>query len=517
MSWIQLPLLADVREAGMSQAERDEWARCALSFAYWLDTFGRIYDPAARGWTPFRLWPAQLALAEQLQAGGSFVILKARQMGLTWLVAGHALWLMLFRPASTALLFSRRDDEAVHLLKSRLRGMYDRLPAWMQAPGLDVDNDHAVRLSNGSAALAFPTTGGRSYTASFALVDEADHVPDLDRLLDAVKPTVDAGGRLVLLSTADKDRPGSPFKRIYEAAQTGRNDYTPVFLPWHARPDRTQAWYDAIRRDFEQRDGCTDSLFGEYPATDVEALAGRALDRRFPAAWLAACDGTAVQEGMAALSPAPLLPPSLASGLPGITVYAPPQEGRSYLIGADPAEGNPQSDESAASCIDADTGEQVAVIAGRYEPGVFAALLLELSDWCNAAPILVERNNHGHAVLLWLAAPGPAHGPAPGPEHGAGRVLDGRDGRPGWLTTGQGKALAYNAAAAALRDRATIIRDRATLQQLMSIRGATLAAPPGEADDRATAHVLALAARVHCTPVASEAQSVIIAPEPLDW
>ncbi len=486
MTWMQLPLLDEMQASGMGPDERAAWAKCALSFPYWLDTYGCIYDPAARGWTPFRLWPAQMALAGQLQAGRQFVILKARQMGLTWLCAGCALWLMLFRPAATALLFSRRDDEAVHLLKFRLRGMYDRLPAWMQAARLDVANDHELRLSNGSAALAFPTTGGRSYTATFALVDEADHVPELDRLLDAVKPTVDAGGRLILLSTADKGRPGSPFKRIYEAARTGENDYAPVFLPWRARPDRTAAWYAAIRRDFEQRDGCTDSLFGEYPANDVEALAGRTLDRRFAAAWLAKCDGT---RGGAEVQ-----------GSRGAEV-----QGRAYVIGADPAEGNPQSDESAASCIAVDTGEQVAVIAGRYEPRVFAGLLLELSAAYNDAPILVERNNHGHAVLLWLR------------ENGSATLLAGRDGKDGWLTTGQGKALAYDAAAAALRAGATRIRDRVTLGQLMAIRGATLSAPPGEADDRATAHVLALAAREYCTLTVSDAPSVIIAPPGIGW
>ena len=30
------------------------------------------------------------------------------------------------------------------------------------------DNTHELRLSNGSAALVFPTTGGRSYTATQA-------------------------------------------------------------------------------------------------------------------------------------------------------------------------------------------------------------------------------------------------------------------------------------------------------------------------------------------------------------
>jgi hypothetical protein len=55
--------------------------------------------------------------------------------------------------------------------------------------------------------MAFPTTGGRLHTASLALVDEAGFVPDLTELPNAVKPTVDAGGKLVLLSRADKSRP----------------------------------------------------------------------------------------------------------------------------------------------------------------------------------------------------------------------------------------------------------------------------------------------------------------------
>ena len=46
------------------------------------------------------------------------VILKARQLGLSWLVVGWALWLMLFQPAATVLFFSKRDQEAVLLLAS---------------------------------------------------------------------------------------------------------------------------------------------------------------------------------------------------------------------------------------------------------------------------------------------------------------------------------------------------------------------------------------------------------------
>lgn len=202
------------------------WLACSASPAFFIDRCAQLYDPTgatggglSRGWQPFRLWPSQVAALETLAANRLCVVLKARQLGMSSLTVAFALWHMLFRPTATVLLFSKRDDEAVHLLNVRLRDMYDRLPRPLQAAAVTRDNAHEFRLSNGSAALAFPTTGGRSYTASIAIVDEADHVggaaagDDLDTLLNAVKPTIDGGGRLILLSTADKARPESAFKR----------------------------------------------------------------------------------------------------------------------------------------------------------------------------------------------------------------------------------------------------------------------------------------------------------------
>lgn len=462
--------------------QRREWAASGSSFAYWLHTHGQLYDATARGWGAMHLWPAQVEVADTLQHNRQVIMLKARQLGMSWLTVGFALWLMLFRPAATVLLFSKRDDEAMHLLNFRLRGMYQRLPEWMRARGVVVDNNHELRLTNGSSALAFPTTGGRSYTATLAVVDEADHCDDLEGLLDAVKPTVDAGGSLVLLSTVDKSRPSSTFKRIYTAARAGENSYRPVFLPWSARPDRSEEWYGDVRRDVLARSGSLDSLYAEYPATDFEALAPRSSDRRFAADWLRGCDGT----GVAAVGGAGRVSvPAIA----GVVVWAVPRAGGEYVIGADPAEGNPQSDESAASVIDAATGEQVAVLAGRMDPSVFAASLDTVAGWYHGAGVLVERNNHGHAVLLWLR------------EFGTGaRVLLGPDDKPGWLQSGKGKALAMDHAADVLRDGATVLHDRATLDQIASIEGATLRAPDGQHDDRAVAHVLALAALRFCAP-----------------
>ena len=259
-----------------------ELARCYRDAAHFIDSYCQIYDVTAEGWIPFKLWPAQRDVIDCLINNRLVVILKARQLGLTWLLLGYALWMMIFHPIATVLLFSRRDTESMYLLgDDRLRGMYSRLPEWLRAGDVETsDSAHEWQLNGKSVARAFPTSAGDSYTASLAIVDEADLVPDLNRLMNAVKPTIDGGGQMVLLSRADKSHPQSEFKAIYRAAKTGSNGWAAVFLPWHVRPERTPQWYDLQRRDIQSRTGALDDLHQQYPETDVEALAPNTLDKR---------------------------------------------------------------------------------------------------------------------------------------------------------------------------------------------------------------------------------------------
>jgi hypothetical protein len=145
----------------MHPDERVEWLKCRESPAYFVHSYGRVYDGRQRRWVPFKLWPVQREVLRAMHERPRVVVLKARQLGMTWLGLGYAMWLMLFRPAATVLLFSRRDEEAEHLLDDRMRGMYERLPLWLAAREVRVAASHEWRLSNGSEARAFPTTGGR--------------------------------------------------------------------------------------------------------------------------------------------------------------------------------------------------------------------------------------------------------------------------------------------------------------------------------------------------------------------
>lgn len=455
--------------------QRAEWAACQLDPFYFLDRYCHVYDATAAEWVPFRLWAAQVGPLDLIDREQLVCILKARQLGMTWLVLGYILWRMIFWPACTALVFSKREEEAIYLLgDERLRGMWRRLPKWMQVPSASPAGAKAWALANGSICRAFPSNAGDSYTATLALVDEADLVPDLGNLLSRVKPTIDAGGKLILLSRADKSRPESAFKRVYRAAKAGRSPWKQVFLPWHSHPGRDALWYEAKRKDIMDRTGSLDELHEQYPATDTEALAPRSLDKRITSSWLERC--------YVECEPLRQLPDE-APSIPGLVVFKLPEPGRRYAIGGDTAEGNPTSDDSAATVLDAATGEEVANLVGKLQPSTFGAHLDALAAWYNDAGVMVERNNHGHAVLLWLQSQGSCQ-----------ILLSPHDRKMGWLSSAKGKVLLYNAAADAFRHGETMLHDFATFTQLSSIEGSTLRAPEGEHDDRADSYALALVA-----------------------
>ena len=480
------------------RAHIPESEKCAGDFIYFVMEYVQIYDATEKKWIPFKLWAEQQEVALDLTVEKLIVILKARQLGMTWLVLAYALWLMVFYPAATVLLFSLRDTEAVYLLSTdRLKGMYKRLPSWLMMRNWSVDKDgkevyewiprsviidggHLWQMANGSVARAFPTSAGDSYTATLAIVDEADLVPDLSALLLRVKPTIDGGGQLILLSKVNKSLPMSEFKTIYRAAKKKLNDWKAIFLAWYVRPSRTPEWYERQKRDAESRIGGTDDLYENYPATDDEALAPKQLDKRLPYRFLKAVysEETPVEHRLSFL-------------LQGLRVYMPPRKGKKYVIGADPAEGNPNSNDSAIQVVDANTGSQCAVLSGKYDVDVQASYIETLSGWYNDAPALVERNNHGHAVLANLRNSN---------KRKKVRLLKGEDGKAGWQSNKRTKVILYDDMAQTVTSEDCMIFDAKTFEQLSSIEGSTLLAPEGLNEDEADAYALAQKGRMLKAP-----------------
>jgi phage terminase large subunit-like protein len=220
----------------------------------------------------------------------------------------------------------------------------------------------------------------------------------------------------------------------------------------------------------------------EFARQELEgAWVDLAGSKRLPGVLLDAC--------YAKEAPAPC-PAPLLQYAPLLRLYRAPEPAHGgYVIGADVAEGVPGGDDSAAVVMARRGGAVAAVLAGKLEPKRdLPAALRALSAYYGDAPILVERNNHGHATIGALEADAPA------------LLLRGHDDKPGWLQTASSKAELYNVAARALQDGDVALYDERLRAQLGAIERATLSAPDkgkrAAVDDEAVAFVLANQARL---------------------
>ncbi len=503
-----------LKASEIDKVRAEEIGKCYSSYTYFIHHYCKIYDSVESDWIPFRLWPSQVRVLDDMHANQLTVILKARQLGISWLALSYALWQVMFRPIAAVSIFSRRDTESMYLLgPDRLRGIFQNLPLWMKSGHEATTNSgHEWILKTGSAVRAFPTSAGDGYVSTLAIVDEADLSPDLNSLMRSVKPTIDNGGKLVLLSRVNKSEPESEFKNIYRGAKNGENGWHPVFLGWKSHPGRNDSWYDRQRRDILSRTGSLDDLYEQYPETDTQALSAKTLDKRIPPMWIEACYSE--------------MKPLRAKGspsLPNLEVYVAPVPGKRYVLGADPAEGNPNSDDSAVVVVDVDTGEECATMAGKYEPAIFSSYISMISIYYNHAPAMVERNNHGHSVIQWLEA-----------NARRTRLLLGHDSethksdkrtrhkrksmKAGWLSSKLGKTILYTICAEHFRtcsnydeeeiEPVKVLHNFQTYTQLTGIEAATLSAPQGQHDDRADAYALAQAGRVQ---VIKKGEMVVLA------
>lgn len=443
---------------------------------------------------PFKLWPAQIGVMWELMTTRLVIILKARQLGITWVCCAYALWLCLFQSGKVVLMYSKGQSEANKNLR-RVKKLYERLPDWLlnALPERITDNTTIQEWANGSRIESLPASpgAGRSDTASLVILDEAAFLQWADELYSALKPTIDNGGQLIILSTANGI--GNLFHQLWTKATAGLNTFKTIFLPWWARPGRDQAWYQAQLAEY------TDPAIvkQEYPATANEAflVSGRV---RFPSEWIAK-QAANVRAGLSREQwPKPL------QGITGLTLYALPQPNRRYVIGADVAEGLEHGDYSAAALIDAETWEEVASLHGHWEPDEFAAHLIELAAVYGAV-IGIERNNHGHAVIS-KARSLIAEKRTP-----LVRIAYGHDSRAGWLTNAQTKPISIDGLAVALRDGLATIHSQAALDEMQIYRiaanGAT-SAPPGYFDDRVMAWAIALIIAQRERPASASANQI---------
>lgn len=285
----QLPRLARfqlglerLRQAAVEEGPHAaDWAACEQSAAYFINEFVIIDQPQDEdlATVPFKLWPAQVEALGTFLLGRLFIILKARQIGMTWLVLAYFLWMCLFRPGRVCLLFSKTKEPDAYELLRRVKAMYSRLPEWLKATRPIVrENLSTLEWDNGSIIQSMAATagGGRTFTASAVLCDEFAFMQWAKELYTALKPVVDGGGQMFLVSTANGET--GIFHDLWAKAIKKLNNFVTIFLSWQARPDRTPEWRAKVAAD--ALDARLD--LQEYPNTPEEAFQATGNERFLP-------------------------------------------------------------------------------------------------------------------------------------------------------------------------------------------------------------------------------------------
>ncbi|MBW2673487.1 MAG: hypothetical protein JRD89_08760 [Deltaproteobacteria bacterium] len=373
---------------------------CETSFVYFLLRFANIVETSTTttkgGTIKFELWPHLLDVIWALKYKRFIVILKARQIGISWLLAAYALWYALFHDGATVLLFSKGEEEAMELL-GKARRMYNQLPDWLRLKlGKDAltEMEFPDRVSKIKAFASTPSAG-ISYTASVIIADEWEYHPYAVDHWNNAKPTVDAAGaQWIGCSTVDKRKPETLMKSIYKDAKEGRNNFYPLFFPWNVRPSRSEGWLDEVMRSTPEKamEGMPRDLYREqnYPASEEEALR--------PSRTIAAVDLTVVDD-MKKCCQAPLN--VVRQGLdPRVChIYQEYQTGNLYVAASDIAHGV-GLDYSVTAVMNVRTGAVVAdIMHNLLPPDEFAMHTLALLKYYQNPIWWPEDNNWGAVVI----------------------------------------------------------------------------------------------------------------------
>lgn len=252
-------------EEAEAELEGLRWRLAKLDFRMFLN-YVRIEEPGS-GVIPFEVWPHLEEMTADQKKEKLMVRLKAKQIGISWWLASLAVWIGEFTPAGLMMLFSRGERESHELIR-KAKVVHRLLPAELQIP-LSATNMESMVFTKAGRILAYPSTmdAGIGETATCAAIDEADFHPYFEENLTNIKPTVDAGGQLIIASTCNPYVLTSGFKNLYRGAPG--NGYHKRFYGWSVRPGRDDEWYRRVMAS--SLDITTEQK--NYPNSEDEALA----------------------------------------------------------------------------------------------------------------------------------------------------------------------------------------------------------------------------------------------------
>lgn len=374
-----------------------EIRKCAKDNVYFVDTYGMLIDPV-KGKIPFRLFDIQKDVLRAYTGHRMNIVLKSRQMGISWLTAAFVLWFSVFFQNKNVLMISIKKNVARRLLE-KVKFLYDGLPEWMR-PEVVEDSQTVLVFANGSRVESIPTSedAGRSEGVSLLVIDEAATVRWIKEIWKSAYPTLSTGGMCILLSTPKGM--GEFFQKMWSDAVSRKNNFNPVLAPWWKHPIYS---IGLIRKRMRTYDGrVVEKWWSPWYEQQVKDLGPREAAQEIDCEFLSS--------GANFFDLNTLMPryeylckhaKFISKWNDDLRIFKPPEPNGVYVMGIDTATGH-GSDYSWAIVRDFVTYEQVATYRTVLPINRFAEKSTELAWFYNGAYVVGEENGVSIASLLGI-------------------------------------------------------------------------------------------------------------------
>jgi len=373
----------------------DEFKRCKEDAVYFISNYVKVTHPV-RGLVPFKLYPFQVDILEQIKNNRFNILRKFRQAGCTTISAAYSLWMIIFQKHKQVVILSKGDAESTEVL-DRIKIMYNELPEFIR-PKIVEDNKHTLKLSTGSTIKSRPSgkQSGRSLAGSLLIIDEGAFIENIETIWAAVYPIISTGGRAFVLSTVNGV--GNWFYDVYHGAVNGTNSFNRIDIHWPDHPEyKRQEGFEDLYAEMEEK------------GLDVDAWESTTKANMPLKQWLQEYECEFLGTGDTYLEG--YLLRRLVEDVDEdywikynnkMRVWKEPSPEYEYIIGVDVSLGR-ERDYSAFHIFNSYTGEQVAEFYSNKTPiNELAQILTNEANLYNNASVIIERNTIGNNLIDWM-------------------------------------------------------------------------------------------------------------------
>lgn len=428
---------------------KQEYIRCVTDPVHFFKKYCYISHPV-RGRVLFHLYDFQESTLNLFQKERFVIINKSRQLGLSTLVAGYALWMMLFNKDKTVLCIATKQETAKGMVE-KVQFMYNNLPNWLRGNKKPLtDSKLSLKLPNNSEIIASSAApdAGRRYAISLLLVDEAAFIEGIDTIYTGIKPTIATGGKMIALSSPNGV--GNWFHRTYTEALSNENDFLPLQLKWDLHPERNQKWYETEKKNMSARE------FAQEYDCDFLGSGNAVIDNEI----LKFYEENYVREPM---------DKRFMGG--DFWVWEEPDYSKQYIVSADVARGD-GTDYSAFHVINVTDCIQVAEYKSQIGTREYGHMLASVASHYNDALLVVENASIGWDVVNTILEKGYQnlyYSPRAYGEMDMNRFLHKMDTEqtvPGFTTSTKTRPLIIGKMESYIREKVIIFRSRRLLEEL---------------------------------------------------